>query len=1266
MTKQQPPSLSSSTLNRSVRVALVSFFIGSLISIGLFLVLRQNENQRLEHLFDSQTDLLTSAIARELDEQRETLELISAFFGASENVTREGFAEITRSHLEHDNSTQALEWVPRVSHNDLDRWIAAAQADGNAIFAIREQDQNGNLIPAAERAHYYPVYYVEPLDGNEMAIGFDLASDPIRLSALELAVEMGSAAATAPIILINETGEHPGFLIFWPIFNMTAGSNTFNSLTGFSVSVIRASDLINAAAEDLDILENARLTITDQDTEVIVYSPEASASNGSGFTSSAAIEFASRTWRLDYESTALFTTSNQSDTPWVVLASGLLFSLMLSFYLNQQANRRIVVERLVEQRTTELTDAMTRLQTESGHRQEAVRALNLNENRLQQIQEIARLGTWETDMQTGQTTWWGQMYAIYGVDPDAFSGQADDYLSWIHPDDRAQVAARQEHVLAHPQEMPKSFEPSSELSATSPIDFRILRPDRTVCHVYSDSLALTDSDGTITRLRGYIIDITELKSLEAAEREQRALAETLWKAAEQLNASLDPRRVLESILIGLDAVLDYDAANIMSIEAGMVNLLSLKSSGQELVQATSATPLSNLYFVQKVLASHQPVMIPDTDKELRWHLIEGREWIRSWACVPILSKGEVIGLLNVDSREVDNFDRQDLRRLEALATQASIALENAKLHEELQRQVEETQLLYRASFQLQQAGLTSAAVGKKIVEIVHTDFGAQHCGLLIVQPGNQMLVPISRTNPGEDIPIQPMRIDGPGLIPAAFRAGEAIYVPDVRQDPRFLGFRLETRSEMVIPLKIGNQINALINIESDRFDAFDSSTRRVLASFSERAALALENARLIETIQQNSQNAFLLNNIVGAALDFTDVASLTQVLADRLGELFGADGAYLTRWDDEKKLASPGAASGSLRDLYLGAPLNPGEKTMTSSVLKARRPLVAVDVSDSPHISPEVGARFPTVSLMGLPLIANEEQLGAVLISFHVRHEFTQEEIDLAARAASHAALALANADLLEQVQAYAQNLEIRVQQRTQELELAVKELEAFSYSVSHDLRAPLRSIDGFSQALLEDYDELLDDTGKNYLGRVRSSSQHMGQMIDDMLRLSRVTRTDLNLQSVALTQVAHQILEDLYTSEPERPIKIELQDHMHAYGDPRLLKIALTNLIGNAWKFTSQSEDAKIRFSSQVTGNEVIYIIKDNGVGFDMAYADKLFGPFERLHARTEFPGTGIGLATVQRIIQRHNGRIWAEASPGEGAAFCFTIAASQPDEHE
>ena len=271
--------------------------------------------------------------------------------------------------------------------------------------------------------------------------------------------------------------------------------------------------------------------------------------------------------------------------------------------------------------------------------------------------------------------------------------------------------------------------------------------------------------------------------------------------------------------------------------------------------------------------------------------------------------------------------------------------------------------------------------------------------------------------------------------------------------------------------------------------------------------------------------------------------------------------------------------------------------------------------------------------------------------------EFVRSKVAVFVELAKKSELLRRQTQLLAESEQAALELAETRAELVRDLEHKNRELESFSYAVSHDLRAPLRRIDSFSRAVLESQGDRLDDTGRKYLERVREASQHMSQLIDDVLYLSRVTRADLRDHDVDLSALATLILTRLQESEPSRKLEVRVRPGVVVTGDGQLLRIALENLLENAWKFTSKQPEARIEFGVTQASGEPTYFVRDNGAGFDMTYADRLFGPFQRLHPQGEFPGSGIGLATVQRIIHRHGGRVWAEGLVGQGATFQFTL---------
>jgi light-regulated signal transduction histidine kinase (bacteriophytochrome) len=273
--------------------------------------------------------------------------------------------------------------------------------------------------------------------------------------------------------------------------------------------------------------------------------------------------------------------------------------------------------------------------------------------------------------------------------------------------------------------------------------------------------------------------------------------------------------------------------------------------------------------------------------------------------------------------------------------------------------------------------------------------------------------------------------------------------------------------------------------------------------------------------------------------------------------------------------------------------------------------------------------------------------LGSAILLYIVLRRYERRGGDaLAALIKSRNEVRSANADL-----------ERRVAERTRQLESANRELEAFAYAVSHDLRAPLRSMSGFSQILQENAPPGLDEKSRHYLQRIHDASQRMSSLIDDLLNLSRIGRSELTARPISLSQVAGEAAAAIRERHPTRDVRLEIAEGMEVNADSRLLRIALENLLSNAWKYTSRAAQAAVSVGVQAGEHGPVYFVRDNGVGFDMKYADKLFVPFQRLHPEAEFPGSGIGLVTVQRIIARHGGRVWAEAKPDEGATFYFTL---------
>lgn len=438
---------------------------------------------------------------------------------------------------------------------------------------------------------------------------------------------------------------------------------------------------------------------------------------------------------------------------------------------------------------------------------------------------------------------------------------------------------------------------------------------------------------------------------------------------------------------------------------------------------------------------------------------------------------------------------------------------------------------------------------------------------------------------------------------------------------------------------------------------FDSRGNRVGAIESIRD---ISDRLLAEAeVRAYAEELLAINRIAVICTSSLDLQSIMDRALDETLNIVGLDGGIicLVRPDNTLEPAAHRAMPEAVVSELTNNPVQAGQ-TIWGRCAVEGQPRVLPDRESVIRRTAQEGAQCDDISFhASFPLIVQQKCLGVLCLFTRGKHVPSDRGLKLIETVSAQLALGMQNALLYREVQQYAETLEEKVRQRTVQYEIANKELESFSYSVSHDLRAPLRGIEGWSRALSEDYLENIDEKGRKYLDRIRTETERMGKLIDCLLELSRVSRSSMKWEHVDLSAIARSISERLKETEPERSVEFSIQQGLRAYGDPGLLEAMMANLLGNAWKFTSRSVSARIEFGRTTLEGGIVWFVRDDGVGFDMNYAGRLFAPFQRMHRVSEFSGTGVGLATVQRIIHRHGGQVWVEAQVGKGATFYFTL---------
>ena len=629
---------------------------------------------------------------------------------------------------------------------------------------------------------------------------------------------------------------------------------------------------------------------------------------------------------------------------------------------------------------------------------------------------------------------------------------------------------------------------------------------------------------------------------------------------------------------------------------------------------------------------------------------------QSLLAAPLIANEKKMGAALLSFEHLHHFTPEEISICEQAAGQIALALAKAQLSESEAQRISELSALQSIT-QVISSTLELNSAFETIVNVLHTTFGYKYVSIYYLKGETLFLgyqVGYSQEQVIHSIPISQ------GISGRAVRTHQLQYLKRTEDDPDFLKTSNDIHSEISIPLLKDQLVLGTLSVESSQ--VLTEEDKNLLLAFASQVVVVINNANIFQAEKEQRELANAFREVGSSINKHLDFENLLDRMVDEIKRVIPFDAADILLVDQEEKTACVSRSTG----YPMAENRNGNEITRVKYTIAETANLCTMMENRCPMVIPDVRSYPGWVILNELPLIYS--WVGApIIVQDHIvaffsliKYEalfFNQDHAERLGIFASQAAIAFENARLYTELQSMASELEQRVRLRTTQLEASNKELEAFAYSVAHDLRAPLRSLDGFSQILLEDYTSLLDDEGQMMLSAIRSNAQRMGQLINDLLRLSRITRGELTITTVDMTALVHAVIKESVQQAVLEKSSIIVNPLPNIQGDQQLLRQVWVNLISNAVKFTGKKQSRSIEITGYLDHEMTVYCVQDNGVGFDRTQINKLFGIFQRLHPTDEFEGTGVGLAIVQRIIHRHGGNVWAESQQGDGAAFYFSL---------